>query len=111
MPKPARTTVLVSLKGRYAMEIRGWKLPLYALRKLCGRPSWLAVTYLVHGRGVLVPGSTVTFRLQALNDCWKATFDAVMFWLVRYPANALGTTIELFRWSKLARFPPSSMKP
>jgi hypothetical protein len=46
--------------------------PLYVFRRLCGNPSWLAVTYFVHG-------SVVIFKLQALNDCWNATLDGVMF--------------------------------
>src|ERR1700681_1520886 len=98
MPKPARTTVFVSLNGRYANETRGWKLPLYVFRRLCGSPSWLAVTYFVQGTVLL-------FRLQALIDCWNARFEAPRFCCVRYPARLSGTTIEFVLWSKFARLP------
>ena len=77
---------------------------MYVFRRLCGRPSWLAVTYFVQGIDVL-------FRLHALNDRWKARFDAPIFCCVRYPARLFGTTIEFVFWSKFARLPPSSWNP
>src|SRR5580692_11712287 len=104
MPNPARTTVLLSLNGRYARLTRGSKLRRYVCRRPAGKPACPLDTTGVHGKegettypasaGAENPGGAA---LQALKDCKKSSTGPPN---VRY-RTSLTMTVLLFG-SKLA---------